>query len=509
MCRQMKIVKFGQDARDALKRGIDLVAKATNPTLGPAGRAAVLGRMDLPPKLADDAISIVMNMESEDPFENEGIKLMRETLMATSKKVKDSTATTMNLSQSVVASMFEKLKSNGSLMSSQKVNTIKLKKELDQALNAITEALRNKARPLTKDETYNVALSAGTYEWIARLVTDVFDRIGVDGYVEIQEAVKTSYEILNGMDIKAGYHSEYYINNNDRECVIASVPVLVTNQPLETEGVKAVIKAAFARKIRQAIIIAPDFTRDTLASLSITQTETDPDLQFTAVALKLPTFDKDDVLIDIATLTGAKFLDKKLYTSYQALCEDIKFENLGTVEKAIVGESKTKLLGGKGDVTNRIKELKDKHSTIESAFDKDILEKRIASLSGGTAFIKIGGVSDFDKGYFKLKLENAVGAVQNALKEGVVPGGGVALNDLARELPANILTDAIKSPYMQIQENNGEPFDVPDTALDPVANTIGALTSACSIAGTLLLTETLTTFKNESKDTDADQNGGR
>lgn len=490
----MKIIKLGKDARDGIKRGIDLVASCTNPTLGPAGKAALLGRIDLPPRIVDDAVSVVMNIESEDETEQMGIMLMREALMTQSKNIKDSTATTMNLSQSVTTAVFGKLKDQDPLIKN-KINTVTLYKELMKTCENIILKLNEKKRDMTEEEIYKVALSAGTYEWIAQLVTEVFKKIGKNGYVSIEEGLTTSYEILNGMDIKVGYHSDYYINNDNRECVLDNPYILVTNQRLDTEAIKKVIGILLPKDIKSAIFIAPDFTPEAFASMAKTQNNG----LFTPVALKLPTFDKDDILIDITTLTQAKLLDRKVFSTYDAFLEEIKLENLGMVERAIISDSKTKLIGGKGDVLNRIKDIKDIFDKTESPFDKDILAKRIASLAGAVAFIKVGGVSDFEKGYSKLKIENAVGSVQNALKDGVIKGGGVALKEISEEMESNLLTDAIKQPYKQIQENNGEPFEVSNEVIDPVVNIIGALSTACSIAGRLLLLESTIAFKKEDK----------
>lgn len=490
----MKILKLGKDARDAIKRGIDLVASHTNPTLGPSGRASLLGRIDLPPRLADDAVSIVMNIESEDETEQMGVMLMREALMTQSKNIKDTTATTMNLSQSVTNAVFEKLKDEDVLVKSN-VNTIDLYKELNATCELIVAELSKNARPMTTEEIYDVALSAGSYEWIARLVTDVFTIIGKDGYVSIEEGLTTSFEILNGMDIKSGYHSEYYINNDDKECVLDNPYVLVTNQRLDTEAIKRVIGILLPKDIKSAIFIAPDFTPETLVSM----VKTHENGQFTPVALKLPTFDKDDILIDIATLTGANLLDRKIHTSYDSFLTEITLSNLGTVNKAIICDNKSKLIGGLGNVTSRIQEIKAVFDKTDSAFDKDVLSKRIAALAGAVAYIKVGGVSDFEKEYSKLKIENAVGSVQNALKGNVVKGGGVALKEVADGLPINILSEAIKSPYKQIQVNNGEPFVISDKVIDPLINVIGALRTACSIAGRLLLIESTIAFKLDKK----------
>lgn len=493
----MKILKKGQDARNALKRGIDLVAEYTNPTLGPSGRAVVLGRVDLPPRIVDDAVSIAMNIETDNENEHEGVMLMREAAMNSSKKIKDSTATTLCLSQAICSAVFKEIEDDGSLVKGDRKDTIQLKKELDAILTDVCDRLRTKSKTLSKEDIYKVALSAGSFEWIAKMATDVFQSVGENGYVAIEEGLKTGFEVLNGMDINAGFHSEYYINTNDGECIIKNPKIFVTNQPVyAVSHILELIKAI--DKDSGLLLIAPDFSKDVLSRLVTTKLKTDLNI----IALKLPTFDKDDVLVDIAMATGAKFADKNLFTTYEEYEKSVSVAMLGTAEKSVITSGKTKLIGLKGDVSIRIAELKDKVSKTESFFDKDALEKRVAALSGGTAIITLGGNTDFEKGYFKLKMENAVGSVQNALRDGIVRGGGVALKEVSEEMPSNILSGALKAPYETIQKNNGKPFEVPADVFDATANVIGALSSAVSVAGSLLLTEGVISFKHERPNKD-------
>ena len=493
-----KILKYSHDARTALKRGVDLVAQYTNPTLGPAGRAVVIGRIDLPPRLADDAVSIAMNVESDDPSIQDGVMLMREMAMNTSKKIKDSTATTMCLSQAITDAVFKQLEDDGSLIKSKKKNTIQLKKELDTIRDEIIKEINSSmTRKASTEDIYNVALSAGSYEWIAELVRDVFSKIGENGYVEIKEGLKTDYEITTGLTIPAGFHSEYCINNDDNQCVALAPKIYVTNQPVES--VTHILPLIESLTKEGLIIIAPNFSRDVLARINTTILKTGVMI----VAIKLPTHDKDDVLNDIAAATNATFSDRKLYPSYDEFEKNVKASMLGQVDKAIITSSETKFIGANGDVSLRVADIKKKIDTTESFFDKDILEKRLASLTGGTAIITVGGDTDFEKGYFKLKVENAVASVQNALRGGVVFGGGVTLKNVAENMRHHMLTEALKAPYNTIQENNGSPFIVPDNVIDAAMNTIGALNSACSIAGSLLLTEGLMSYKkDESKNKD-------
>lgn len=490
----MRIIKTGAEAREALKRGIDLACNCAKTTLGPTGRNAVLGRIDIPPTITNDGVSVVRNVEAEDEIENQGVWIVKEACSVASNKAGDGTTTTAVLLQAIVEELFNKLKDDGSLVS-KKPNVIELMKEVDAACIEIVTKLRASARPINEEEIKDVAMASGEFPWLAEIVMEIFKRVGKDGYVTIEEGFKTKYEVFKGIEIKAGYQSEYFITNDDRECVIDKPYILVTNQALDTPCLLNIIPKLVALEANGLIVVAPEFSRDLINRLNTTKVKTG----FTAVALQLPTFGKDDILLDVATLTKAKFLDKNLYTKIEDFIEDITIANLGQSERAVIGEGKTVIIGGEGDTTERVAAVKALLETTQSAFDRDALEKRIAYLGGGIATLTIGGKSDFEKTYFKLKAENAIASVQNAMKEGVIKGGGLGLKELSGD---NILSNAIKAPYNQIQENAGG-LEIPDTVLDAVAITISSLESACSIAGRVLTTEVVIAFKNkkdESKD---------
>lgn len=493
----MKLYKLGQEARDYAKRGIDFVADHTKFTLGPAGRAALIGRQDMSPRLVDDAITIVMNLEHWDELVNAAVLMMKEALSLTSKEVGDATATTITLCQSIANAMYDELKDTGSLVKKNKTNSITLKKETDAIYEEVVKRLKEKSRPITKEEIYSVALTSGTYEWIAKIVADVYQIIGVTGHVKIESGPKTEYKVFNGIELSAGYHSEDFINGDERQCVLKNTKVFVTNQPLETEAIKKMVSVLFPLKVRSLVIVAPDFDKNALANMTVTHLEHDESQRFSAVGVKLPTYEKNDVLVDVATLAGCKFMDRSHFTSYNSFVEAIDTNSFGDIDEATLDESKTMLVGGHGDTTERVAELRSQHEKSTSIFDKDAIERRIGSLTGGIAVIYMKENADIEGNYFRLKLENAVNSVQNALKDGVVKGGGLALKEIAEEMESNIITKALKAPYEQIQTNNGEPFEVPADVFDPVINVIGALTSAGHIAGNMLLIESLSADKNE------------
>ena len=494
----MKIIKTGNEAREALKKGIDLACDCIRVTLGSSGRNAVLGRIDIPPTITNDGVSVARNIEVEDEIENQGVWIVKEACSVASIKGGDGTTTTAVLLQAIIRELFERLKDNGSLISS-KPNVIDLMKEVDIACADTVAKLKALARPITTNEVFNVAKVAGEFDWLANIVSEIYQKIGKDGYVKIEEGFKTSYKTFKGIEFNSGYPSEYFINS-DKMCVINNPHIFVSNQAIDTPVIVDVMTKLSGLpdedKSKGLVIIAPDFSRDLLSRLNTTKLQTG----FNAVALKLPTYGTDDLMRDIATLTESHFFDKNIYTKIEDLINDITISKLGTCDKIEIGESLTTIIGGDGFVDERVNGIKATLETTKSLFDRDILEKRIAYLSGGIATLTIGGNSEFEKGYFKLKAENAVNSVQKALIDGVVKGGGITLLNLSEN--KNILSNALKSPYNQLKENAGGKFEVGDEVIDAVSVVISSLESACSLAGRVLTTEVVIAHKNENKDKD-------
>lgn len=495
----MKTIKFGKDARDALKRGVDLAANCVKVTLGPAGRNAVLGRYGITPDITNDGVTIAQNVEAADETENLGVMTVKEASMLADMKGGDGTTTATVLLQAIVNSTFEKLSEHDDMpkgYSKDYKNSVQLKKDIDIACAEVIEALRKKARPITIKEIYDVALVSGEYEWIAKMIAEIYEKIGKDGYVSIEEGVKSEYDIYKGIEVNAGFHSEYFINNDKRQCVLNAPRILVTNQKLNIKNVLSLIDECASAGLTNVVMIAPEFDRDMLNRLNTMKLKAG-NLNF--VAVRLPTYDKDDILVDIATLSGAKFIDQNVYQSIEDLEKDITIANVGKFEQAILGEAHSAFIGGDGDTKKRIQDIRKQIGKTTSIFDKNKLEQRLAFLAGGIAIIRVGAESDTERLYFKRKIEDAQNAAQLALREGVVRGGGVALRDIAKELPENILTEALKRPYEQIQENAGTPLKIGEKILDPVAVTISSLQSACSLAGMLLTTEVTIAIKEDDK----------
>lgn len=503
----MKIVKRGQEARDALKRGIDLVADCVKVTLGPSGRNAVLGRLDIPPIITNDGVTIARNIEAEDETENLGVMAMKEATALTDAKAGDGTTTTTVILQKIVETLFDKIKDDGSLIT-KKVDSIKLKKELDSLCEKVSQMLTDRARKITPEDIYNVALVSAEYEWLAKMVAEVFAKVGMDGFVTLEEAVKTGYEVFPGIELHSGISSDYFFNNEDGEekkCTLENPYILVTNNRLEIYPIVNLIESLPKERVENRdiniVLFAPDFTLDLIKRMIQTKLT----FGITIIPIKLPTFDKDDVLVDISTLTEATFLDKNTFLKPEDFVKATNFGQLGQVEKAIITGTKTVLIGGNGDTKSRVAEIKMVREKSQSEFDKTRMDERIAHLSGGFAKIRIGGDSDSERTYFKLKAEDAINAVQEAMKDGVVKGGGLALKEIAEELGDTLISPALLAPYNQIQENSGG-LEIGDDIIDPVKITLSALKSACSLAGIIITTEVTVAHKNVPERKGQDEN---
>lgn len=493
----MKIIKRGHEARLALKKGIDLVADSIKVTLGPAGRNAVLGRMGIPPRITNDGATIARNIEAEDEIEQQGVLMLQEATALTDNASGDGTTTTTILLQKIVEEGFKRIQDDGSLVKT-KVDLMALKKEVDLACVQTVDKLVALSSPITDEDIYNVAIVSSEHKEIAEMVTEIFKQVGKDGFVKLQEGLRNEYEIFKGIELGAGYLSEYFITDDvKRLCVMNNPSIFVTNQALD-EAVALPISNMINADTTQFVVIAPDFTRDLLSRFNTTKLKGDVSI----VALKLPYYGKDDLLVDIAVVSGAKFIDKSTFTSYEDLVKEFKTENIGTVAQAIISDSKTMLVGGKGDTASRVADLISLRDRTESVFDKDKLDQRIAFLSGGIAVMTVTGKSDTEKDYMKLKAEDAINAVQVALRDGVVPGAGKALDQISREMEPNILTVALREPHRLLVKSTGKTEFGPEI-IDPVKTTISALQSACSLAGMILTTEVVIAFKNEPQNKDA------
>lgn len=491
----MKIIKFGKEAREAVGRGIDFAVRCVALSYGPAGRNAMIGRHGLTPEDTNDGVTIAMNVEVEDETEQLGVLGVRRVTMDADLEGGDGTTASAILYGAIKKAAFERLADSGAI-GSKKVNTVAIAKEITAAAADVVARLKASARPIDVKEIYNVAMTSGEYEWIAKILDAVYSKIGKDGFVSIEDGTQTGFDIYRGIEINAGYLSEYFINNDKRQCVINGARILVTNQRLDSETIVPFITSLTAENppINNLIMVAPDFDKELLNRLNATKIE---GKHTNYIAVKYPTYDKDDILKDISALSGAKFLDKNAFATIDDYKKSLTIANMGSFDQTIVSDRNTVFLGGTGDVAERVESLRGQIAQTISIFDKSKLEQRLAFLSGGVAVVRIDINSDSGK-YFRKKMEDAINTVQLALKNGVVKGGGLALKEIGESMPKeSILAAPLRKPNEQLNENAGETLIIGDDVIDAVDVVISSVRAACNKAVTLVMTELSIADKEE------------
>lgn len=525
-----KQLKFEEEARRALERGVNKVANAVKVTLGPKGRNVVLDKKWGSPTITKDGVTVAKEIELEDPYENMGAQLCKEVASKTNDVAGDGTTTATILAQSMVTEGLRYVAAGG--------NPIALKRGIDKAVNAAVEEIKKIATPVTtKEQTRFVAAIAGNDPEVGEQIAEAFEKAGKDGVITIEESKgrDTTMEIVEGMQFDRGYISPYFVTDPERmEAVIENCTILIHEKKISSaqDFLPFLEKAAAAR--RPLLIIAEDIEGDALATLVLNKIR--GVLQVCAV--KAPGFGdrRKAMLEDIAVLTGGQFISEDLGTKL----ENVGMDMLGSAKKIVVTKEDTTVIQGGGPVDavkGRIELIKKQIETTDSNYDKEKLQERLAKLSGGVAVIKVGASTETELKEKKHRYEDAREATRAAIEEGIVPGGGVTLlrvaeaikglksEDSDEEMGLKIVTRSLESPLRCIAENaglegsvlveqvkgvakkgqgldarTGEIVDMMKTGIvDPAKVTRSALQNAASIAGLVLTTETLVVEKPEPK----------
>lgn len=490
----MKVIKRGIEAKEALKRGIDFSADCVKLTLGPSGRNGMIGKKFESPEITNDGISIAKAIVLDDEIENMGARKVEEVGSMTDDNVGDGTTTATVLLQAVMNEGFKRLDAE---FGKKKVDPIIVKKEIDEACKKVVEELKKLAKPIkTKKDLEQVAFVSVENRSLAQLIAALFDKIGKDGTVRIEDGgFDTDSEIVEGMEIGTGYFSPDMANNDERELVLNNVKLLITNSPIDKiSQLDNLAQKLLGADIKELVIVADNISKDAQDAFVVHKLKGN----ITIHAIRPTWFTLKERYADLAARFGGVFFDK----DKSLFIETADVNHLGTITKMVANKDKTILIGGSGDTKQRVKELKAELKKTSGAFDKKKIEDRIASLSGGIGIIRVGGTTDTERGYWKKKIIDAVGATHSAMDEGVVKGGGVTLKLLAEKMPKNILTEALKTPYNQIMDNAGGVFEVGDDIIDPVKITRVSLQNACSLAGLILTTEFASADKNDTKTKD-------
>lgn len=485
-----KVIKFGKEAREALLVGVNTVADAVKITLGPAGRNAIFGRKFRTPVVSNDGVEVANQVILKGEIENLGAQALIEAAQRTNDVAGDGTTTSIVLAQAIIEEGFKRLDS-GKAMQGNSEDAMSIFREINSSKEKVIEELRKIAAPAeTREDLIKVATVSVENPEYGEMIGGMIHDLGKDGFVYVEEGFlpQVESEVSKGFKFHGSYLAPFMATNDRKQAIYEQVHVLVTNEeivnPQEMTGiVMELIKNE--PMINKLVIISPRFGKDTAPAFFATATQGKPPFQ--VLAVKIPSL-TDSQMEDIACFVGGKFFDQ----NKDQHIKDAEIEGLGKVEKVIVDQDDTVMMGGAGSdvlIKARVQKIKEELDMEVIEVQKNILKRRISSLTGGIGVIRVGAKTEQERGYWKRKFDDAVPATKAALEEGVVKGGGLALKEIAEKLEPSILTEALKAPYNQIRKNAGRDLEIGDDVIDPVKVTRTALENACSIAGVLITTE--------------------
>ncbi len=517
-----KQLAYKEDARSALKSGVDAVASAVKITLGPKGRNVVLERKFGSPIITKDGVTVAKEIELEDPYENMGAQLCREVAAKTNDVAGDGTTTATVLAQMIVNEGLRNVTAGA--------NPIFLKRGIDRAVAFVVDELHKMAIPVVgADDIAHVASISGNDEAIGKWIAEAMDKVGKDGVITVEEAksMETALDIVEGMQFDRGYLSPYFITDPDRmECVLENALILLHEKKISNLRELLPLLESVARVGKPLVVIAEEVEGEALATLVVNKLKG----TFMCAAVKAPGFGdrRKAMLEDIAILTGGRVITEDIGVKLEKV--DIAW--LGEAKKVVIDKDNTTIVEGKGkaaDIQARIKQIRTQIDDTTSDYDREKLQERLAKMVGGVALIKVGAATETELKEKKSRVEDAMHATKAAVEEGIVPGGGVALlrsqkalDNLKLEGDLKIGTDiikrAIEEPLRQIANNAGLEGSVvvekvreakPDFGfnalsekyedmikagiLDPTKVVRIALQNAASIAGLMLTTAGLIT----------------
>ncbi len=513
-----KELKFSEEARRSLERGVNILADAVKVTLGPKGRYVVLDKKFGAPTITNDGVTIAREIEVEDVFENQGAQLVREVATATNDVAGDGTTTATVLAQAIVREGLKNVAAGA--------NPMGLKRGIELAVDAVVENLKSQSNEISgKEDIARVASISSREREIGDNIADAIEKVGKDGVVNVEEGQTFGLELefTEGMQFDKGYLSPYMITDSERmEAVLEDPYILIANQKIGAVKDILPVLEQVIQAGKPLLIVAEDVEGESLATIVVNKLRG----TFQAVAVKAPGFGdrRKRMLEDIAILSGGEVITEEMGLKL----ENTKLSQLGHARRVVVDKDSTTIIDGAGDtdaIKGRIKQIKSEIETTDSDFDREKLQERLAKLSGGVAVIKVGAATETEMKEKKHRVEDAVQATRAALEEGIVPGGGVALLNAvaAVELDklegdertgAMIIRRALEEPIRQLAENAGlegsvvvdkvrsaspgqglnvDTGEVEDLVkagiIDPTMVTRSALQNAASIAKNILTTE--------------------
>jgi chaperonin GroEL len=516
-----KELKFNEDARRALERGVNILADAVKVTLGPKGRYVVLDRKFGAPTITNDGVTIAREIEVEDVFENQGAQLVREVATSTNDVAGDGTTTATLLAQAIVREGLKNVAAGA--------NPMALKRGIEQAVEDVVENLKTQSKEISgKEDIARVATISAREREIGDVIANAIEKVGKDGVVNVEEGQTFGLELefTEGMQFDKGYLSPYMITDAERmEAVLEEPYILVAIQKIGAIKDILPVLEQVIQAGKPLLIVAEDVEGESLATIVVNKLRG----TFTAVAVKAPGFGdrRKRMLEDIAILTGAEVITEELGLKL----ENTKLQQLGKARKVVIDKDTTTIIDGAGDseaIKSRIKQLKQEIENTDSDFDREKLQERLAKLAGGVAVVKVGAATETEMKEKKHRVEDALQATRAALEEGIVPGGGVALlsaiaaikldgfGDPDERTGAQIIVRALEEPLRQLADNAGleasvvvnkvrtaakgqglnvDTNEVEDLVkagiIDPTMVTRSALQNAASIAKNILMTEAI------------------
>lgn len=464
-----KQILFNEEAREALKKGVDLLANAVKVTLGPKGRNVVLDKGYGAPTITNDGVTIAKEIELENKFENLGASIMKQAAEKTNDSAGDGTTTATVLTQVMVEEGFRYVKDG--------VDPMWVRRGIEQAAKLVSESLLEIAKPIkTTEETAQVATISAESAELGKIIAEAISKVGKDGAVTVEESqgIGIEKEIVEGMQFDRGYVSGYMVSNAERmEAVMENAPILITDRKISSiQDILPVLEKIAKSGRKDLVIIADDIEGEALTTLVVNKLRG----AFNALAIKAPGFGdrRKEMLQDVAVVVGGQVISEDLGIKM----ENVELPMLGSARRIVATKDNTTIIGGKGkkpEIEKRVKQLRAQIEETKSEFDREKLEERLAKLSGGVAVLRIGAATETEMKYLKLKVEDAVNATKAAIAEGIVPGGGSALlkagqqslkdakklkasgeqNQKAIEIGVKIVWRALEEPLRQIIRNTG------------------------------------------------------
>jgi chaperonin GroEL len=533
-----KQIIFGEEARKALKNGVDTLTDAIRVTLGPRGRPVALDKKWGAPAVLNDGVSIAKEIDLPDPFENMGVQLVKQAATKTNDQCGDGTSTSTIVAQAIISEGFKNIAAGADSMA--------LKRGIDRGVEVLVDELKKMAIPVAgKEQVAQVASISAIDQEIGKLIADVMEKVGKDGVITVEEGKGLQFEteFVEGMKFDRGYISPYFITNAEQMRAELEDPhILITDKKISAISEILPALEKIVQMSKNLVIIAEDVEGESLATLVVNKLRG----TLSPLAVKAPGFGdrRKAMLQDIAVLTGGAVISEEVGRKL----DSVTLQDLGRARRVISDKDNTTIVEGKGDtkaIEGRIKQIRSEIEISTSDYDKEKLQERLAKLAGGVAVIKVGAATETELKERKHRVEDALSATRAAVEEGILPGGGVAL---LNALPAlkkvkakgdeatgvAILTRALEAPLRCIAENSGREGSVVINEVkgskpgigydafkdelnvnmiqrgivDPLKVTRSALQNAASIATMILTTEALVTDIPEKEKAPAMPPGG-